>query len=63
MKNIIVVHVLNTFTDLSHEEDHITLSEGEVVGHHSLEQLPASDTAQIYAAFNILQQLLMKPNS
>ena len=43
MHNKILVHVVDSLTDLPHKQDTVSLCEVKVVGHHSLKQLTASD--------------------
>lgn len=39
MDDEILVHVVNTITNLSHKEDAVPFCESEVVSHHTLKQL------------------------
>ena len=41
MQDVVVVHILHPLHDLPHEEDHVPLRQGEVVGGDSLEQFPS----------------------
>lgn len=43
MHHVLAVHVGNPLAYLPHEQDAVLLGEGEVVGDHPLEQLPARD--------------------
>lgn len=47
MYDVLSVHVLDTFTNLSHEENTVALREGKVVCDYALEQLAAANAATI----------------
>jgi len=51
MNNIILVHVVHTFTDLSHEQDAVSFCEGEIICYHSFEQLPTRDAAKVTSLY------------
>lgn len=46
MYNKVLVHVVDSLTDLAHEQNAVSLSEGEVVCHHTLKQLTTRDAGE-----------------
>lgn len=46
MYDEVLVHVVDSLTDLADEQDAVSLSEGEVVCHHTFKQLTAGDTGE-----------------
>ena len=53
MENVVAVHVLHALADLFHEEDHILLSEREVVSYDAFKQLATGNAVSGRLIFKI----------